>query len=427
MGELEFKLQGTVREHFKNQSSSDSNAVEIGVGDVVGVFNECWHKWVRAEVKEHAANDIFYVWLIDYGVPLVSNRSSIIKIPNNYTHMNTRTPRIFLGGLVNCVPAESVYDFNKDDITIVEIPNWSAKAIEIAQKAINCAVQLKFENSKDCKVLNRPHFFGKLKCQKPDGTWSDLDKCLGNAAVAKITTDNWSTRVHRLNSVRQEEWKAMDGTPLQANVVIERVKTELLHLTDGDNNQANAQPIECEQKATENKENDAKDKQPNDKKPNQKNSVDAKKSKNPMSQPNQRPIFDGMVPAHHRPGMFGQWRFQPRPYGPNCYSSYPPGWHNNGLNLTDRRYRKEVEFFEGAFRQPPGPVEPIDSTSSSSEDSAREPIKKKTKSGDGVKVEQNEAIVDSNAKKGETTPDKTEEKNKGNATPDSKQSNNEQK
>lgn len=103
---MEQKIFGTVCK--KMQSMDNSDVIEIG--DTVAVLLPLWNKWVRGQLKEvDASNGSRYVWLPDYGVPIISKPSELVKLPTAYAKMNMKIPRIHVGGLIDCVPAEGNY------------------------------------------------------------------------------------------------------------------------------------------------------------------------------------------------------------------------------------------------------------------------------------------------------------------------------
>lgn len=215
--EMEQKMHGTVCK--KLQSPENADVIEIG--DMVAVFVPFMNKWVRGQLKEKTSNGKFCIFAIDYGVPVVSKSVDVIKLPPAYVKMNMKCPRIQIGGMIDCVPADGVYNYETDHFDLNVTSNWSKKANDIVQKAINCAVQLKFDGIQEFKLMDRVHHFGQLKCQKTDGSWTDLKKCLSNALVAKITTDtDWYKIACQMESIRQPEWKTDEGIPLNINIAV---------------------------------------------------------------------------------------------------------------------------------------------------------------------------------------------------------------
>lgn len=228
LDEMEVKIKGSV---CRRMQSSDEPE-EFGIGDVVAVLMLDMNKWIRGLIKAKDETDLFYVWAVDYGVPLVSTRMQICKLSLIYVKMNAKFQRIHLGGLVNCVPAKQEYDIEKDCNVLVEQSDWSTKAFEIAQSVIGRAVQLKFDKVEEVRMQNDSHLFGHLKILKADGSWNDLANCLSNALEAKAINDTWATHAYRLVTINQKEWLTMNGLqPLQAVFVaaptsVERVAND---------------------------------------------------------------------------------------------------------------------------------------------------------------------------------------------------------
>lgn len=386
---MEFKLNGTVAK----KSHSTDEKEEIQVGDVIAAYLSFWNKWIRGQIKEINENGLFYVWAVDYGVPLVLNASQIIKLPAIYAKMNSKMQRIHVGGLINCIPAESTYDLEKDESVLVEQTNWSEKAIGIMQKIISSANHLKFDETKEINLMNRTHRFGNLKCLRPDGTWIDLNKSLSNALVAKNST-NWLAYVNRLDSIRQPEWKTVAGKPIQAIFVLSPVSPEdykILHETSTANNQTNEQtatkanivesnnPIDsCNDKNSNSNSNNKQPIETTNVNVNHCNQGQASYAK-PRSRPHQR-LSNGFMNNRswsNQNGHMGNMNHWPRQHDRNAYDSqFPSRWHSNG-KLENQRYREEVEYFEASLRKPTTPIKRDDSPSSS-DDSKDEPNEKQT-------------------------------------------------
>lgn len=216
--DMERKLYCSVK---NNQSTENSDEIEIG--ETVAVLNTYMNRYVRGQLKEIASNGSVHVWLPDYGVPIIAKRNEMVKIPPIYAKMNSKCPRIQVGGLINCVPAESNYQVDVDKMMVTETANWSKKANEIVQAIIAGAVKVTFDKVKTFKQPHRDHNFGQLKCQKPDGSWVDLNNSLSNAMVAKITSDDWLKKVQQMETISQSEWKTNYGVndaALNAKVVV---------------------------------------------------------------------------------------------------------------------------------------------------------------------------------------------------------------
>lgn len=388
MNEMESKLYGSV---VKRSQSTDEKE-EIKVGDVVAAYLSFWNKWVRGEVKEITDDGRFYVWAVDYGVPMVLNLAEIIKLPLIYAKMNSKMPRIHVGGLINCIPVESTYDLEKDKNVLVDQTNWSKKAIEIMQKAISSANCLKFEETKEIHLMDRTHYFGHLKCQRPDGTWIDLNKSLCNAFVANNSTINWLSHVNRLDSIRQPEWKTVDGTPLHVNFVvlpISREQYKILCESSAANNQANGQKVtkanivegtnsidESDSKINNSNTNNTQPIQTTNDNANQGQASNTRSRSRPYQSPSNGIMNTNRNWSNHRvPQMNNMNQWSRYGYG----SQFTPRWHSNG-KLQNQSYRKEVEFFESSFCKPTTPKTPIeqDDSTSTSDDSNDEPNEKQT-------------------------------------------------
>lgn len=344
--EMEQKIYGTVCKKLHSTENSD----EIEIDDTVAVMMSHWNRWVRGQLKEVTSDGNFLVWAIDYGVPIISKSSHVIKLPPKYTTMNVRCPRIHIGGLMNCIPAEGTYDFQTDNMIAKETSAWSKKAIEIGQTAIGCAIQMKFECSKEFTLMNRVHRFGHLACQKPDGTWTDLTKCLSNAFVTKITTDDcFQTNVHQMESIRQAEWKTDDEIPIPLDikiVVIKPMKPKKM-ANDIDEPKTPDQSIDSNP-VTENKVN--------------KKSGTSKSFGPFQAGPQTRPYMN-----QYPPGMKSNRGFdQMRRGGPrNRWSNSRDYSHNGGRSPA----QWEQEYFESCFRKPTQKNEPSSGSSSAAEDS----------------------------------------------------------
>lgn len=398
--DMEKKIQGTIEK--KMQSPEENEEIEIG--DIVSAIVPFWHKWIRVQIKEKDKNGFYSVWAIDYGVPMISKPSQIIKLPPMYAKMNMKNPRIHLGGLRNCIPAETIYDLEKNNNVLIEKSNWTVKSIEIAQKLISNAIQLQFEDVVELVSMNRPHSFGTLKVQKPDGSWIDLNQCLATALVAKTSNDNWKAQVHRFESIRQDEWKTMDGKHLEINFVVLPGTTKKFE-NDIASNQSNViQPVnpQPESKQSINSQpvsSQSENEQPVNINPECNNGQNSTKQSGqtndtvlPNGSPQTRPPtkrtttmksnrnWNNLPNQNQNPNFKSRnahLKSQPRYYKRNDYESQlTPRWHTNG-KFNNRRYREEVEFFESSFRKPTTPVKQEDS---SSEDSLviDEPSEKKT-------------------------------------------------
>lgn len=128
--------------------------------------------------------------------------------------------RIHLGGIINCVPSELKYDFEKNAKIMHKKSNWSSESLEIAQKFISTAVELEFEVVSETSFMNNKYEFGHLKARMLDGTLFDLANRLSTASVAEIITDNCYWNILRLDTIYQEIWKTINGVPLAVQQVV---------------------------------------------------------------------------------------------------------------------------------------------------------------------------------------------------------------
>lgn len=221
-----------------------------------------------------------------------------------------------------------------------------------------------------------------MKCQKPDGSWVDLDKCLSNACVAKITTENWSSCIQRFEFVRQSEWKSFDGTPLHNKSVILPIDIDQFMIdNEGSDAQVETDSVPNKDEAKEEvkgNSNGNHSSQPLIQFDNTNNMLSL-----PLSQPNpsqfMKQNYDSAIKNNRRfqsPRTMNnrnQWQQFDRS------TSYELlGWHGYGNKLNNPRYREEVKFFESSFRKPSTPIQ-NDESSSSSEGSPNEPEEKETK------------------------------------------------
>lgn len=406
--DMEIKLHYTVRDRLKaNKSTNEPD--ELNVGDIIAANVPFWDKWVRAQIKEIAENGLFYVWTIDYGVPLVLKSSQIVKIQPIYAKMNTKYPRIFVGGLIDCIPAESSYDLINDAKIVTDLPNWSTKAIEMVKTAISSTNCLKFEKTKEISLMNRMHRFGHLKCQRSDGSWIDLNTSLTNALFAKSYTNGFSTQIDRLDSIRQIEWKNDAGIPFSVsfNILPEQFKEKCLLNVDNNrndlDNQSNEQTPETNVVEINNdntdktlKSNDQKT--PSDRRVNQSHQNYSRS----RSLVNHNFNTDAQINlcSENQRYMGNRQNFS-RNYDQNSYEAqFPLGWHTNG-KLNNRKYRKEVEFFEASFRKPTKPNEKIETLALSSEETTEQ----KSEQTDEEKIENQSNKANVTA---DTVPNKTE-------------------
>lgn len=351
LDEMETKIKGTVGK----QAQSSDEQEEIQIGDTVAVFFGDINKWIRGVIKAKVDKDLVYVFAVDYGVPLISTATQIVKLPPIYAKMNVKYPRVHLGGIINCVPAESKYDFEKESVVLREQIEWSANAIEIAQNFIGRAAHLKFDEVEQVRFADGLHLFGHLKIQKADGSWIDLNDCLCEASVAKMTDDTWANHAHRLDTINQKEWLAMDGMLFQGEIGVSQISQERIV------NETKLQNT-CQAKY-----------QPNKYKPryqgNQQVATDTQNENNDNQHLNlsagsggSSRVFNRRSTSQTRSARGGHggnvgrgvhFRGDGRPnnyqYNADYFAQFRKEWQSNGM-LNDKRYREDIEYFESGFR-----------------------------------------------------------------------------
>ncbi|XP_031638553.1 putative ATP-dependent RNA helicase SoYb [Contarinia nasturtii] len=345
LDDMEVKIKGTVCK--KNEHE------EIEIGDTVGVFMKDWNKWIRGIVKEKYQNGSAHIWAIDYGVPYITPLVKLVKLPPMYAKMNGKYQRIHVGGIINCIPAESSYDFETNDMVFGEQAQWSAKAMEISQCGIGRAMQLKFEEVHEIKMGHETLIFGNLKIQKPDGTWIDLAECLLKAQMAKATTGSWNSHVLRLDSIKQIEWKTINNEPIQAdtNVSIfsmERMTIEVNEASANINRPTkNENPAKMSSFLVHQYNSDGQQ-NGNNSFLNEPSSSHVFKKRSISSSRSVKGAFNYNA---SKSMQFNIHQNRNRSDRNDLTSEFPKGWHTNG-DLRNQRYREEINFFEASFRRP---------------------------------------------------------------------------
>lgn len=321
-----------------------------------------FNKWIRVVVKAKDENGLAYVWAVDYGVPVISNVMNMIKLPSIYVKMNVKYQRVFLGGLINCVPAESSYDIEEDVTVFREQTNWSTNSIVIAQSVIGRAISLEFEQIEEVNLPNGSHLFGHLKIQKADGSLIDLSACLCKALIAKTTNDTWSTHAHRLDTINQKEWVTMNGVLLRAMITvtptsIEQIANETkLQCTSPAKSQSNNNKPRNEenQQVAADQQNTS---QRNENSDNQNMHLPAGNSRTFKNRDTSstRSVTGAFGMNFHGGGRSGYHHSRHNNFNhvrQNDFSAeFPKGWHSNG-KLNSSRYREEIEYFESSFIPP---------------------------------------------------------------------------
>lgn len=182
---------------------------KIRLSEVVAVFVTDWHKYVRASVKKREGDDLYCVWAIDYGVPMVVHASNIVNLPHAFTGMQLskdkqHDKRVHTGGMENCLPAEKQFNIERESNDKQKLMNWSPQAIELVQKILNQAVKLEFEHVQDLSPMKKTHFFGRLMMQRPsDGEMINVMKILLEMNMAVLAEREFKSELTSIESLSQ--------------------------------------------------------------------------------------------------------------------------------------------------------------------------------------------------------------------------------
>lgn len=350
LDEMEMKIKSTVG----RRAQSSDEPEEIQIGDTVAVFFGDMNKWIRGVIKSKDDKGLVYVFAVDYGVPLITNAVQIVKLPPIYTKMNVKYQRVHLGGIINCVPAESKYDFEKESVVLREQTDWSANAIEIAQNFIGRAKHLKFDEVEQVRFADGSHSFGHLKIQKADESWIDLNDCLCEASVAKTIDDTWANHAHRLDTINQKEWLAMDGMLLQGEIGLSRISHERivnetkLQSTCQEKYQPYYKPRnqENQQVATGTQNENDDNQHLNSSTGSGSSRVFTRRSTSQTRSVRGGHGGNGGRGVHFRGD--GRPNNNYHPHHADYIPQFPKEWLSNG-KLNDKRYREDIEYFESGF------------------------------------------------------------------------------
>lgn len=216
---LELKIANTVRKRDLNSESLvDDNKIKIG--NVVAVFVPDWHKWIRASIRKKEVQDRYCVWAIDYGVPMVTKASNIVKLPNRFKGMSLEKDRIQTGGIENCIPAEIKYDIATASSVKESLSNWTMDAIELTQKILKNSVKLEFEHVQEYRPSLKPHYFGRLMMQRQDKQRLNVVKCLLDMNMAALTEGKFGDEIKMLETLQQLNFTSAKGEILDTSLVV---------------------------------------------------------------------------------------------------------------------------------------------------------------------------------------------------------------
>ncbi|XP_055315370.1 suppressor of Mek1-like [Sitodiplosis mosellana] len=222
---LEDKITNIARVNAADMKADDSTVTGTKLGDMVGVFLPNWNKWIRASIKKkdgEGSTERFGVWAIDYGYPLVSKASHIIKLPASFKGMFLKSNNIFTGGIENIMPTGIRYDIALATSVKERLSNWSPDAIELTQNILQRAVKVEFENVHEYKP-KKSHFFGRLMVQRPDGQRMDIVKCLWDMNMAAFAESGFAEEVKTSETLQQRHWLSVNGDMLNLNFVVSPV------------------------------------------------------------------------------------------------------------------------------------------------------------------------------------------------------------
>lgn len=206
------------------QSSEDSKNVAKGklkMTSVAAVFVPDWNKYVRGVIRRKEKDDQFCVWAMDYGVPMLVKASNIVQLPLSFKGKTLKNKRIFMGGIENCLPAESTYDIDTACSVKVQLSNWAPKAIELTQKILNQSVKLDFEHVDEITVSDsRTHYFGRLMMQRQDGHMVNVVKCLLDMNMATLFNGDFKSELLKIESLYQPVYHTIDGHILDTKLIV---------------------------------------------------------------------------------------------------------------------------------------------------------------------------------------------------------------
>lgn len=226
MDKLEKKVEGAAKDKLKKENPPEK---KIRMSEVVAVFVSDWHKYIRASVKRKERDDLYCVWAIDYGVPMVVHESNITPLQRSFTGMTLNSKswkRIHIGGMENCLPAEKQFNMAKESSDKQKLMNWSPQAIELVQKILNQAIKLEFEHVVDLLPQRRSHYFGRLMMQRPsDGQMMNVVKSLLEMNMAVLAEQEFKTELTSIESLSQPYMFSVNNELLDVKMCVQPVKT----------------------------------------------------------------------------------------------------------------------------------------------------------------------------------------------------------
>lgn len=212
LSELERKVEAAARKIEGTE--------KLTISEVVAVFVPDWHKYIRAAIKRKHDDEYYCIWAVDYGVPMLSHVSDISKLPRSFTGMQLKNKRIHLGGIENCLPAQTTFDIDTGGVVKEKLSNWSPGAIELTQKLINQAIKLEFEHVEDLAENRRSHYFGRLMIQRQDGQMVNVLLCLLEMSMAKLVEGSFKEEIITIDSLSQTIYMSINGDTLDTKLCV---------------------------------------------------------------------------------------------------------------------------------------------------------------------------------------------------------------
>lgn len=164
----------------------------------------------------------FSVWAIDYGFPIVSRASNIMRLPNSFQGMNLSNKKILVGGIENIMPAEMRYDTVLGNSVKERLLHWSPAAIQLMQDILQRAFKLNFEQVYE-SPQKKGHFFGRLMIQRPDGQMVNVVKVLLDMNMGALIDGQFSEELKASETLKQQHWVSADGIMLDSKVTVSPV------------------------------------------------------------------------------------------------------------------------------------------------------------------------------------------------------------
>lgn len=191
----------------------------ITVGRTVAFYVSNWNKWIRCVVRAKDSNGTHYLWAQDYGVPMIGQKSDVISLPLSFAGKTIKN-MVHLGGLMDCVPAEKIMDFNTGDLEMVVKRSWSPQAIEALRNTFNSCVEMEFKDVREFRPMQKRHLFGRLMVRTKKNLWFSATKVLLTLQYANVSHNHWDNIVRNHDSLQQVIWKTIDGIPLYCKLQV---------------------------------------------------------------------------------------------------------------------------------------------------------------------------------------------------------------